>query len=130
MALPPGLETLANNALDYLVTQMAANQDDYLTNNGRFFQGVRTPKPTPSGGATAVPDLTLKPTDQDEDWSPFINNTARPISMKVNVHETPSGWGYSCIGMIKSGGDTYIKSVGVGEGGETFDWSVLNEGAP
>lgn len=125
MPLPPGLELVANNALDNLVALMDTHQDDYLNTNGRYYQGVTTPTVVPNGGATAPPDLNLRPTDQDEDWSVVLDLTPAPISRQVDIHHGPDGWGYTCRAYVGAGLDTYVKAIGIGAHSVSHDWMII-----
>ena len=77
-------------------------QNQYF-NKGIHFQGINTPDIPPDDGATVVPDLSKKPTDQAESWADmFTGPTALPgawnCQMQIDVYDGPLGKGWTLTG--------------------------------
>ena len=84
------------------VDSVSAKQADFFIANGRYFQGINLVDGQPDGETDINMDATKKPTDQLESWSDFDskvfkNNIKIPFNVKVNIYESPAGWGWELI---------------------------------
>jgi hypothetical protein len=128
--IPPGLEDQANQIMDDLVADIELLQVDYLANNSRYWQGLRTHEDIPENGNSHAPDKGRKPTDQDEDWNDLgvPLPAATPISLAVHTHDGPDGFGYTVEGRVIIAGQEWVKCIGVGSHSQTYDWVEVLEG--
>lgn len=96
--------------------QLAAYQDGYQAKHGRYWQGLRTPATVPRDGERVEPDLTRRPTDQDEDWQAFgwelPDRLLAPV--RVDAYDGPEGQGYVLRLRINLDGMDYARSWGHG----------------
>lgn len=107
-----------------------AKQDAYFAANSKYWQGIRwtTLAATPSEGADGSTTLTLKPTDQAENWVDFGlgSLTTAPCSFQVDVYDGPTGKGYVATVEVLYGGTLYSRSRNVGpETYRTVAWHVV-----
>jgi len=120
MAISGALLTKVNNALADIAARIEAREAIYFANNGKYWQGIRTPSIIPIDGADTVPNLTLHPTDQVEDWNGVTLPANIPLAIAVVVHHGPLGWGYTEMALARVSADgLYIRSRGIGAYGVT-----------
>ena len=92
---------------------------------GRFFQGIRTPALIPSDGATAPPDLTLKPTDQPESWADakIALDAQVEVALQCDVYDGPLGRGYVLSAIVEYNGRRWQRALNSGpESWRTHLW--------
>jgi hypothetical protein len=73
------------------------------SHGGRFFQGLPThaapvAHTDTEDGATAAGRLTVRPTDQDEDWLALLpewNGIGMPTRSQIDVYDGPQGKGWT-----------------------------------
>ncbi|KKL28478.1 hypothetical protein LCGC14_2374770, partial [marine sediment metagenome] len=69
MTLSASLKTTVDAVFDDVVTQLASVQATYKISHGKYWQGIVCTATTPADGNSVSSDLTVKPSDQAEDWS-------------------------------------------------------------
>ena len=116
MALSQTLKDQIDPILDDLVTDLASIQSTYKTANDKYWQGVPCVSITPADGNEESTDLTVKPTDQDENWNDEAISLAStlPVHLQVDSYDGPQGFGYVVIGIVIEATRTYRRSVNVG----------------
>lgn len=96
-----------------LIVKITAAQASYFATHGKYFQGIKTPA-TPLDGVTEVTmDVDAKPTDQLEGWidfdsQTFKRNTKVPYQIRVDVYESPLGWGWVFTGELWYAGEHLV----------------------
>jgi hypothetical protein len=124
MPLPGNINRILDDALDVLVPKFAPKQTAYLFMKKRYWQGIFTPTVVPQNGTLGTMDKTLRPTDQEEDWTYLaLSETQLPFSVSCDTHDGPLGKGYTIMVATISGGTMWIKAVGFGQHSKTFDWT-------
>lgn len=124
------LKTTVDAKLDALVTDVSSPQSTYKTANGKHWQGIRCISTIPADGGTLATDLTVKPTDQSEDWT-NINGAGQgvsvdatlPVCLQVDTYNGPQGHGYVVSGLVVENTRTFSREVNIGP--ETYrehDW--------
>ena len=113
-----------------------ARQAAYFARTGRYWQGLRTHLVTPAHVTAAYSDVaptryTDKPTDQAESWAAAlqeIEGVALPMTIIMDVYQTPQGWGYVATVEVRYNGTLYSRSQNVGvEAWRTVAWHVVDE---
>ena len=99
MATKPQIKAAAQAFVGQQLGKIIPVQNQYF-NKGIHFQGIVTPATPPDDGASVVPDLTKKPTDQAEAWEDlFTGLTALDspwaCSMQIDVYDGPLGKGWT-----------------------------------
>lgn len=97
-------------------------QENYLTSNGRYWQGLRThtidPAHTTATDGSIVGDrLGLKPTDISSTWLDVLPEWLTelfPSCIRVDSYLGPSGHGWLLILTAAHNGITYLKVINVG----------------
>jgi len=94
----PRIATLLDN---YIISVDVA-QVDYFDANNKYFQGLDLVSGQPDGVKNVKSDSTKKPSDQEFSWldfdpKVFALSVALPVNIKMNVYESPLGWGYTLI---------------------------------
>ena len=109
-----------NAALADVASRIEAREATYFTNHGRYWQGIMTPATVPLDGADTAPDLTLRPTDQLEDWTNFNLPATIPFAIGVMVHQGPLGWAFTEFAIARTSAEGYwIRTKNVGPYGRT-----------
>lgn len=123
--VPPGIETRCNAVLTSVMAQLPVVQANQQALHGKNWQGLVTPADTPQNGADSPPNKARKPSDQMEDWSAVTLPNGVPCSVTVDIHQGPTGWGYTLVGEIVIGQILWRRSIGVGPGSTTHDWMEI-----
>lgn len=128
------------NAVDNFVTNrwatVVARQENFRTNRGRYWQGLRTHTNCPAwsnavDGSAAGDLLGTHPTDQFEDWlAVFPEWLAEllPACLQVTAYDGPAGQGWVLAVEVMHNGNKYRRVVNVGP--ETFrahGWTAVTE---
>lgn len=122
----------ADTAIATFLPTLTTRQAAYLARTGgrTYWQGLETHVTTPTGGTSAAPTLTRKPTDQAESWSDEGHSVpSRSFSFTVNVYKGPSGHGYELVCQFLDAGGRWRRVVNVGP--ETWreqPWTFLAVG--
>jgi hypothetical protein len=129
MATLAQVRTIVDDWLTARWPLFTARQDAYFLAHGRYWQGIRwaTLAATPSEGADGATTLTVKPTDQAEDWVDFGLGAllTAPCAFQCDVYDSPGGKGYVATVEVLYGGTLYTRSRNVGpETSRTVAWHV------
>ena len=120
MPISGALLTKVNNALADLANRIENREAIFFANNGRYWQGLLTPRIIPVDGADTAPDLDAKPSNETFDWSAANLPATIPVGIAVNAHDGPLGQGFTMIAWVKLGnGEIWYRSKGVGAYGVT-----------
>ena len=120
MPISQQLLTKVNNALSDLAARVENRESIYFAQRGHYFQGLLTPSEIPIDGADTTPELTLKPTDQIENWMAANLPASLPFAIRIDTHSGPLGQGYTESAWVKlSNGEIWMRSRGVGAYGVT-----------
>jgi hypothetical protein len=124
MATPKEIQDKADAAVDPLIADIIAKQDEYIKGKERYWQGIKTPTITPKDGADVVPDKDVKPQGQAESWADFkvAMPATLPGSIEVHTHDGPQGKGFTVYATVGVGKQTFKKAVGRGAHSNTFNW--------
>lgn len=118
---------------------ITARQENYKSNRGNYWQGVRThtvvPAHTNGADGDTIPDrLEQEPSDAFSDWKnvfPEWDGVAIPCALQCDVYESPQGKGYVATVFIRYNGVLYSRSRNVGpESHRTEAWHIVKEGGP
>ena len=128
--IPNTLKTNLDTLLSDAAEQVATIQEAYRSAYGRYWQGLRTHTIIPADGASAAPDLTRKPLDQDESWSTFA--FALPAetegALSVDVYQSRKGLGYLVNMDVVANGVRYRRSANFGpESRFERDWKAFKQ---
>ncbi len=103
-------------------------QNQYF-NKGLNFQGINTPSTPPDDGASVVPDLSKKPTDQAESWADMFNipdgtalDPTWACSMQIDVYEGPLGKGWTLTARARKDTTLMSKVWSFGTEARGTDW--------
>lgn len=106
-------ETKINSLVDKIKTA----QGKFKTDNGRYFQSLKTGNKT----IEVIPEMTKKVLDEKK-TVPTIEVTDKfPFEIEVHTHQLYDTWGYTVVFTAEVDGKIYKKSVGEGIG-QTRDW--------
>lgn len=109
------VRTQVDTATDAFLPVLVARQDAYFLAHGRYWQGLETPNPTPTGGTNRAQSLTRKPTDQTESWADEGHSfPSRSFSVTVDVYDGPRGQGYTLTGQFFDAGLLWRRVINVG----------------
>lgn len=120
--------------------QIVPRQDAYFAANGKYWQGVRTttlalcpnnPSDASPSVLEVVPTMTVKPTDQAEDWTAAGINLGATVPMAFEIHSYngPQGKGYVGIVWARWNGNVYTRSQNFGpETWRTEPWAQVVTG--
>jgi len=125
------LDQIDNGIASYIpvITQL---QEQYFSQNGRYWQGLFTHASPPSNDNTAAPDqLEQSPTDQDFSWNDIASGII-PEQMlsriRIDSYKSAGGHGFVIIAEKIINGETYSKSYNMGpESGRATEWAVVSE---
>lgn len=135
-------ETLVQlrNRVDVWLTNrwpmVVSRQNAYLTNHGRYWQGLITHTSIPAHESTTSADstgdkLTLRPTDQTETWLdifPEWSSESLAAAVVMDVYSGPEGQGWIATVFVKFNGTIYKRTKATGP--ETWRDSVWSIFAP
>lgn len=128
MPIPAALQTTLDASLASLQAKVDAYQPGYLVTNGRYWQGIQTPAVVPADGVLGALDLTVKPTDQTENWQPLaVVVASAPLSVACHTHNGPLGKGYTIHGTVMVSGQKWVRAIGLGAHSQNFDWTLQVE---
>lgn len=114
-----------------LISDLQTFQDNWVKTHKGYWQGIKTPTTIPQDGTDTVPDLNVKPVQDDEatawkDIGVTIPSTL-PCSIEVHTHDGPLGKGWSAIIRIMFEAQTFLKVQGFGkESLATTPWVEVN----
>ncbi len=113
-ALAQSRRARADTMLDNLWAHIQTREDAYFAANGRYFQGLLTPRNIRSSDGPT--DLGRRPHDQAESWADagFVLPNSVPASIEIHVYDGPLGHGYTAILHYKSGRKEFTKARSVG----------------
>ena len=128
--IPTDLQTKLDALLEDMADQIASVQEAYESIYVRYWQGSRRHAVTPSDGATAPPDLTRKPSDQEESWATF--GFALPAqteaALSVDAYQSRAGHGYIINADVIVAGVYYRRAVNHGpEAWREHDWKPFKK---
>lgn len=127
------MATLAEirNAVDaqlaVIWTKVQTWEANYLAVHGGYWQGIINPSVIPADNNEVALNLARRPTDQIEDWA-AANLTlpaTLPMAFQIDVHNGPSGRGYTGTVYVKVLGNTYMRKQGVGAHSTTAAWLLV-----
>ena len=127
MAISGATLTKVNTALATLAAKVQTKQTAFLASKGRYWQGILTPATIPVDGKDTAPDLKLRPTDQQEDWTTLGLPATIPVSIEVHTHNGPQGHGYTICVHATASGKRYVRAHGVGAHSYTLGWAEVVE---
>ena len=108
---------------------IAARQNTYFANHGKYFQGIITPGALPADGQEITPDLTLRPHDQTQTWANANFNLGVTIPMRIalDTYAGPLGPGWVGRVWVRVQGRTWTRARGVGPhaGDYTRAWQEI-----
>ena len=135
----PTLKQLRDKADAWLTprwTIMVDRQETYRAAHGRYWQGLIfhtvIPEATTTKWGDLIPDrLTVKPSDQAENWLDFLpelEGIAVAAALWVDVYDGPQGHGFVANLAARYNGTLYHRAQNRGpETWRTQDWHVVNE---
>jgi len=97
----------------------------YFAAKKKYCQVLPTHDVIPADGVATAPNITKKPTDQDESLSDFglVLADKLPYCLSINVYNGPSGHGYVIIRDVIGSKIQYREAENVGpETYRTHDW--------
>jgi hypothetical protein len=86
--------------IDQVLINITNAQATYFAKNQKFFQGLKIPSQGKlDGNSEALIDYGLHPEDQTDSWNTFEKakfkeNVKFPCHLKLDVYESPRGWGW------------------------------------
>lgn len=88
--------------LDNYIGSVDVAQVDYFAANNKYFQGLDIVSGQPDGVKNGTSDTTKRPSDQEFSWLDFdprvfAISLALPVNIKIDVYQSPLGWGYTLI---------------------------------
>lgn len=94
-------------------------QEAYLTARNINWQGIISHVTIPDDGVATAPDLTRRPTDQNERWQDVFTGAnllpaTWPIAVQVDVYDGPSGKGWTITVLATKNGITYSRTWNFG----------------
>ena len=126
------------NAIDTYVSNrwavIIARQETYLTNNGKYWQGLRTHTITPThtnaiDGSSVCDRLTAHPTDQVTSWFDVFPEWITDLlagAIKVDCYNGPQGKGWTLQVEAVHNGTRYRRVVNVGpETNRAYGWQAV-----
>lgn len=130
MALQDALDS-ADSRFDGYWPDVQAAQEDYIDDNGRYWQGLVThgPPNVPLDGTGKSPDrLDTAPTDQPITWQEFKTQheltfpSAWEQAVRIDSYRDEQGDGYVAIRRLVYEGSEYQKRTNVGPLARGHDW--------
>lgn len=90
---------LIDTLVKSLITKVQVAQATYFAANQAYFQGIITPSTIQSGDVDAIPNWNVAPSDQITSWRDFDPTTFKtnfkvPFQLRIDVYESPRGWGW------------------------------------
>ena len=121
MPIPPGQFVALEQLQQRLHDRLADFQPGYFASHGKNWQGVEI--------RLAAPDLRRRPTDQMEDWHVLGFTVPPPMAgnVRVDVYESPDGWGYSTSVVIEEGDGRWVNTVTTGPEDRETDWVFVED---
>lgn len=112
----PTAQDNADTFLNDFLAHIAARQDAYSAIHGKYFQGISTHSVVPADGFETAPDLSVKPTDQAEDWDDigFILPDTLPCAVEIHTYDGPLGKGYDVILTVEVNGQKWQRAKSTG----------------
>ena len=120
-----------NILLDDITTRIETAQDDYFTQNGAYFQGMKTHSVIPFNGKSEFSDTSKTPQSRNTSFDSaglgiLLNKI--PIQVIVNTYRTPKKeLGYTIFYRINVDGKIYTKSVGYDAEDNSYDWLLTEK---
>lgn len=130
MATLAQIRTAVDTRLTSLWPTIQARQDTYLSNHGRYWQGLRTHTVNPAEGTPVLPTVgTVVPSYEDpsDAWPAGVRTTPLEMALWIDQYVTPDGTpGYVATVQVDVLGKTYQRSQNVGpEDWRTQPWSQV-----
>lgn len=126
MPTPAEIRAAADAKLLPFWNKIRARQAIFLTNNGRYWQGLKTHVIRPADGTEAPPDATSTPTNEQTNWAAFAGvdlPATLPVSVRCDVYNGPQGRGFTATAEVKIGANVWERTVNEGpETGRTQAW--------
>lgn len=103
--------------INSLVDKIKSAQDKFKTDNGKYFQSLKT------GGNTleVIPEMVKKALDEKKEVPVITVTDKMPFEIEIHIHQLYDTWGYTIIFTAEVNGKIYKKSVSEGIG-QTRDW--------
>ena len=114
-ALAQSRRVRSDAMLNDLWAPIQERENVYFAANGRYFQGLLTPRNVRS--VDGSPNHARKPiTGQKDSWADagFVLPSPMPASIEIHVYDGPQGKGYTTILHYKSGGKRFTKARSFG----------------
>lgn len=126
MATKPQIKAAAQAFVAQQLSTIIPVQNQYF-NKGINWQGINTPDTIPNDGATVVPDLTKKPTDQTEAWEDMFTGLTTLDSpwncqMQIDVYDGPLGKGWTLTARARKDSTLMSKVWSFGPEDRATDW--------
>lgn len=127
----PITQTQVDTFVNANLAKIQQVQEDYLTANGHYWQGIATPQVVPSNVTLTTPDLTLKPTDQSSRWADVFSGAKAlpnkwPAQIRIDVYDGPLGKGWTLTITVNDSNGTSFKVWNFGpETWRAQDWLDL-----
>ena len=130
MPISQTLKDQCDPLIDTLVTDLVSIQSTYKTANNKYWQGIACVPILPADGNEESSDLTVKPTDQAENWNDESISLAStlPVCLQVDSYDGPQGLGYVVSGVVIEATRTYKRSVNIGP--ETYRTQIWTDVTP
>lgn len=107
--------------INSLVDKIKSAQGKFKTNNGKYFQILKTGNKT----IEVIPEMAKKALDEKKEL-PIISVTDKfPFEIEIHTHQLYDNWGFSVVLTAEIDGKIYKKSIGEGIG-QTFDWVEID----
>jgi hypothetical protein len=118
------IRTAIDNFVDNRWPTIVARQENYRTNQGRYWQGLKThlvaPAHTSSTDGSKVGDLLDQSPDDQGEFSTWLNvfpewlSDLLPALIKVDVYDGPQGQGWTLTVEATHNGNLWRRVVNVG----------------
>jgi hypothetical protein len=105
-----------DSTLDNMANVIKAKMPDFLAANGECFQGVQLLEANPDGTVDVDCDTRKCPSDKTKSWEDFDIGLFKalakmPYNLRIDVYESPRGWGFVIVAGILYDGDNWIKRI-------------------
>ena len=115
-------------------SDVVSRQEQYFSNHGQYFQGLKTHSTTPQEGSVSTADrMNEKPTDQDENWlealALFPAGQQTHSVVECDVYNNSKGHGFVIsFSFETSEGDVRCRKVNHGnDSSRSKDWHTVSK---